>query len=232
MKFTFYHNNINVADLDKSIEFYKKALGLKITKETEAADGSFKLVFMGDDTTPHKLELTWLRDMDRPYDLGDNEIHLAMQTDDMAAALEAGKVARYVSDFPNPKVVHMKHVILTPHLGASTRESEDNCAVMAVQEITDYLENGNIKNSVNYPACDMGVCQAASRIAVLHMNIPNMIGQITAILAAQGVNISDMTNKSRDKYAYTLLDLEHKPEETTVEKLKAIEGVLRVRVVK
>ena len=148
------------------------------------------------------------------------------------AALEAGKVARYVSDFPNPKVVHMKHVILTPHLGASTRESEDNCAVMAVQEITDYLENGNIKNSVNYPACDMGVCQAASRIAVLHMNIPNMIGQITAILAAQGVNISDMTNKSRDKYAYTLLDLEHKPEETTVEKLKAIEGVLRVRVVK
>ena len=152
--------------------------------------------------------------------------------DDMAAALEAGKVARYVSDFPNPKVVHMKHVILTPHLGASTRESEDNCAVMAVQEITDYLENGNIKNSVNYPACDMGVCQAASRIAVLHMNIPNMIGQITAILAAQGVNISDMTNKSRDKYAYTLLDLEHKPEETTVEKLKAIEGVLRVRIVK
>ena len=152
--------------------------------------------------------------------------------DDMAAALESGKVARYVSDFPNPKVVHMKHVILTPHLGASTRESEDNCAVMAVQEITDYLENGNIKNSVNYPACDMGVCQAASRIAVLHMNIPNMIGQITAILAAQGVNISDMTNKSRDKYAYTLLDLEHKPEEVTVEKLKAIEGVLRVRVVK
>ena len=78
---------LNVADLDKSIEFYKKALGLKITKETEAADGSFKLVFMGDDTTPHKLELTWLRDMDRPYDLGDNEIHLAMQTDDMDAAL-------------------------------------------------------------------------------------------------------------------------------------------------
>ena len=152
--------------------------------------------------------------------------------DDMAAALEAGKVARYVSDFPNPKVVHMKNVILTPHLGASTRESEDNCVVMAVKEITDYLENGNIKNSVNYPACDMGVCQAESRIAVLHMNIPNMIGQITAILAAQGVNISDMTNKSRDKFAYTLLDLEHKPEEATVEKLKAIDGVLRVRIVK
>ena len=98
--------------------------------------------------------------------------------------------------------------------------------------LKDYLENGNIKNSVNYPACDMGICQVAGRIGLLHANVPNMIGQITAILAAQGVNISDMTNKSRDKYAYTLLDLEHKPEEATVEKLKAIEGVLRVRIVK
>ena len=103
MKFTFYHNNINVADLDKSIEFYKKALGLKITKETEAADGSFKLVFMGDDTTPHKLELTWLRDMDRPYDLGDNEIHLAMQTDDMDAALAFHKEMNCVC-FENPEM--------------------------------------------------------------------------------------------------------------------------------
>ena len=152
--------------------------------------------------------------------------------EDMAAALASGKVARYVSDFPNPKAANMDHVILTPHLGASTKESEDNCAVMAVQELTDYLENGNIRNSVNFPACDMGVCQAESRIAVLHMNIPNMIGQITGILAAQGVNITDMTNKSRDKYAYTLLDLEHKPEEATIEKLKSIEGVLRVRKVK
>lgn len=95
----------------------------------------------------------------------------------------------------------MDKAILIPHLGASTKESEDNCAVMAVQEMTDYLENGNIRNSVNYPACDMGVCQAESRIAVLHLNIPNMIGQITGILAEQGVNISDMTNKSRDKYS-------------------------------
>ena len=147
-------------------------------------------------------------------------------------ALETGKVKKYVTDFANPTVAGVKNTLVTPHLGASTAESEDNCACMAVKELRDYLENGNIKNSVNYPACDMGVCQASSRIAVLHMNIPNMIGQITAILAAQGVNISDMTNKSRDKYAYTLLDLEHKPEEATVEKLKAIEGVLRVRVVK
>ena len=151
---------------------------------------------------------------------------------DMKEALESGKVKKYVVDFPNPTTVNLPNTIVTPHLGASTQESEDNCAKMAVAEVRNYLENGNIKNSVNYPACDMGVCQAASRIAVLHMNIPNMIGQITAILAAQGVNISDMTNKSRDKYAYTLLDLEHKPEEVTVEKLKAIEGVLRVRVVK
>ena len=147
-------------------------------------------------------------------------------------ALKTNRIRKYVTDFPNSDVASQKNAIVIPHLGASTEESEDNCAVMAVKEVRDYLENGNIKNSVNYPACDMGVCQAASRIAVLHMNIPNMIGQITAILAAQGVNISDMTNKSRDKYAYTLLDLEHKPEETTVEKLKAIEGVLRVRVVK
>ena len=147
-------------------------------------------------------------------------------------ALEIGKVKKYVTDFANPTVAGAKNTLVTPHLGASTAESEDNCACMAVKELRDYLENGNIKNSVNYPACDMGVCQAASRIAVLHMNIPNMIGQITAILAAQGVNISDMTNKSRDKFAYTLLDLEHKPEEATVEKLKAIEGVLRVRIVK
>ena len=152
--------------------------------------------------------------------------------DDMAAALDTGKVRYYVSDFPNPKVANMERVILLPHLGASTKESEDNCAVMAVKELADYLENGNIKNSVNFPSCDMGICQAESRVAVLHMNIPNMIGQITAILAEQGMNISDMTNKSRDKYAYTLLDLEHKAEDSTIRKLRAIKGVLRVRVVK
>lgn len=152
--------------------------------------------------------------------------------DAMAEALESGKVHRYVTDFPNPKSAHMKNTIVIPHLGASTEESEDNCAKMAVKELVDYLENGNIKNSVNYPNCDMGVCQAASRVAVLHMNIPNMIGQITGILAEQGVNISDMTNKSRDKYAYTLLDLENVLEPITLQKLNSIKGVLRVRVVR
>lgn len=150
----------------------------------------------------------------------------------MEEALQTGKVRRYVTDFPNPKSVNMKGVIAIPHLGASTEESEDNCAKMAVQEIMDYLENGNIKNSVNYPNCDMGVCRVASRVAVLHLNIPNMIGQITGILAAGNVNISDMTNKSRDKYAYTLLDLESPINDATVEKLRAIKGVCRVRVVK
>lgn len=157
---------------------------------------------------------------------------LLVDDDAMAAALETGKVRRYVTDFPNPKSVAMKNVIAIPHLGASTEESEDNCAKMAVEELMDYLENGNIRNSVNYPNCDMGVCHAASRVAVLHLNVPNMIGQITGILASGNVNISDMTNKSRDKYAYTLLDLENPAEEDMVEKVKAIKGVLRVRVIK
>ncbi len=157
---------------------------------------------------------------------------LLVDDDAMAEALESGKVHRYVTDFPNPKSVAMKNVIAIPHLGASTEESEDNCAVMAVKEMMNYLENGNIKHSVNYPSCDMGICSTASRVAVMHRNIPKMIGQITGILAEQGINISDMTNKSRDKYAYTLLDLESKAEEDTIQKLREIKGVLRVRVIK
>lgn len=151
--------------------------------------------------------------------------------DDLAEALKSGRVKKYVTDFANPKSVTMENTIVIPHLGASTEESEDNCAKMAVQEIMDYLENGNIRNSVNYPACDMGVKKTACRVAVLHMNIPNMIGQITGVLAAGKINISDMTNKSRDKFAYTLMDLEHTPDDIMVQKLNAIEGVLRVRVI-
>ena len=157
---------------------------------------------------------------------------LLVNDDDMAEALESGKVWRYVSDFPNPKVMKMKNTICTPHLGASTAESEDNCAVMAVKELMDYLENGNIRNSVNYPACDMGVCTTARRIALLHMNVPNMIGQITAILASTDVNIANMMNKSKEKYAYTMLDLENDIDDLTLQKLNAIKGVLRVRVIK
>ena len=151
--------------------------------------------------------------------------------DDLAEALKSGKVKKYVTDFANPKSVAMENTIVIPHLGASTEESEDNCAKMAVQEIMDYLENGNIRNSVNYPACDMGVKKTACRVAVLHMNIPNMIGQITGVLAAGKINISDMTNKSRDKFAYTLMDLEHTPDDIMVQKLNAIEDVLRFRLI-
>ncbi len=156
---------------------------------------------------------------------------LLVNEDDLAEALKSGKVKKYVTDFANPKSVTMENAIVIPHLGASTEESEDNCAKMAVQEIMDYLENGNIRNSVNYPACDMGVKKTACRVAVLHMNIPNMIGQITGVLAAGKINISDMTNKSRDKFAYTLMDLEHTPDDIMVQKLNAIEGVLRVRLI-
>ena len=156
---------------------------------------------------------------------------ILVNEDDLAEALKSGKVKKYVTDFANPKSVNLENTIVIPHLGASTGESEDNCAKMAVQEIMDYMENGNIRNSVNYPACDMGVKKTACRLAVLHLNIPNMIGQITGVLAAGKINISDMTNKSRDKFAYTLMDLEHVPDETRLEKLNAIEGVCRVRLI-
>lgn len=151
--------------------------------------------------------------------------------DAMAEALAKGKVHRYVTDFPNPKTANMTGCIAIPHLGASTEESEENCAVMAAEQIADYMENGNIKNSVNYPACDMGICQASSRVAILHRNIPNMIGQITGAIAKQGINILDMTNKSKDKFAYTLLDLEQAINQEAVKELRQIDGVLKVRVV-
>ena len=155
---------------------------------------------------------------------------LLVDEDAMTEALASGKVKHYMTDFPNTKSVHMKGAIVTPHIGASTAVCVDNCAKMAVKEIMDYIENGNIRNSVNYPACDMGVKKTVARVAVLHLNIPNMIGQITGVLAGGGINISDMTNKSRDKYAYTLMDLESVPDDILVQKLNAIQGVLRVRV--
>lgn len=157
---------------------------------------------------------------------------LLVDEEAMLAALQTGKVKRYVTDFPNPTVVGQDGVIVIPHLGASTEESEDNCAKMAVEEVMDYLENGNIRNSVNYPACDMGKCRTAARVAILHHNVKGMIGQYTAVMADADINISDMTNKSRGDYAYSLLDLESSVTPEVVEKLKAIEGVLKVRVIK
>lgn len=150
----------------------------------------------------------------------------------LVEALEEGKVKKYVTDFANPIVAGAKNTLVTPHLGASTEESEDNCAVMAVKEIRDYLENGNIHNSVNYPKCDMGKCMAAGRIAINHRNIVNMLSQFTKVLGDAGLNISDMTNKSKKDYAYTLIDLETPVKEEIVEKLEKIDGVLKVRIVK
>ena len=157
---------------------------------------------------------------------------LLVSEPDVIEALKNGKVARYVSDFPNPTTAGADGCIVIPHLGASTEESEDNCAVMAVAELMDYLENGTIRNSVNYPACDMGRCENAGRIAVFHKNIANMITQFTAVIGAEKINISDMTNKSKGEYAYTLLDLDDIPTDSLVGKLKAIDGVYRVRIIK
>ena len=157
---------------------------------------------------------------------------LLVDDDEMEKALKSGKVGRYVTDFPNTKSAKMEKAIVIPHLGASTQESEDNCAVMAANELVDYLENGNIKNSVNFPSCDMGVCQVEGRVAILHKNIPNMIGQITSAFAKNGYNISDLTNKSKASRAYTLIDIESKASEKLVDELNAIDGVLKVRVIK
>ena len=147
-------------------------------------------------------------------------------------AIKAGKVKKYVSDFPNSTTAGKEGCIVIPHLGASTEESEDNCAVMAVQELMDYLEQGNIRNSVNYPNCDMGVCAAAGRVAILHKNVKGLIGKYTAVMGNNNINISDMTNKSRGDYAYSLLDIDSSVTEAAVEQLKGIEGVLKVRVIK
>lgn len=157
---------------------------------------------------------------------------LLVDEEAMAKAVKAGKVKRYVSDFPNPATAGTEGMIVIPHLGASTEESEDNCARMAVEEVMDYLENGNIKNSVNYPNCDMGECRMPARVAVLHKNIKGIIGKYSAVMGDADINISDMTNKSRGDYAYSLLDLESPVTPEVVEALKAIPGVLKVRVIK
>lgn len=146
--------------------------------------------------------------------------------------IAAGKIRKYVSDFPNLTTAGQDGVIVIPHLGASTAEAEDNCAVMAVQEISDYMENGNITHSVNYPDCQMGICQTAGRIALLHYNRQGVIAQYTTILGDANINVSDMTNKTRGDFAYALLDIDAPVTPEVVEKLNAIDNVIRVRVVK
>ncbi len=157
---------------------------------------------------------------------------LLVDDDAMEAALKSGKVKRYITDFPNDKTAGMEGVVAIPHLGASTAESEDNCAKMAVKQVMNYLENGNIINSVNFPACDMGICTKAGRITILHRNIPNSLSQFTSTVAKDNINISDMVNRSKGEYAYTMLDLDDPVSDQLVEDLKKIDGVLRVRVIR
>ena len=156
---------------------------------------------------------------------------LLVNEEDMIDALLTGKVKKYVTDFPNPTVAGVKNAIVIPHLGASTEESEDNCAKMAVKEVIDFLENGNIRNSVNYPNCEMGLRGDHTRITILHRNVPNMIGQFSAILAEKGINIANMTNKSKNAYAYTMIDIENEICPNIEAALKEVKEVLRVRVI-
>ena len=151
---------------------------------------------------------------------------------DILEGIKSGKIRKYVSDFPNPTTAGQEGCIVIPHLGASTEESEDNCAKMAVKEMINYLKNGNIVNSVNYPNCDMGVCSQAGRVAIFHRNIANMITKFTACFGDEGINISDMMNKSRGEVAYTMMDIETPADEEIIKKLQSIDGVFRVRVVK
>lgn len=157
---------------------------------------------------------------------------LLAEEEDILEGIKEGKIRKYVTDFPNTKTAGREGCIVIPHLGASTEESEDNCAKMAVKEMMNYLENGNIINSVNYPNCDMGICSQAGRIAIFHVNKANMITKFTACFGDEGVNITDMMNKSKGEVAYTMMDLERPAADEMIAKLQAIDGVFRVRVVK
>lgn len=157
---------------------------------------------------------------------------LLVKEDAVIEELASGKIAGYATDFPSVKLANTKGVVAFPHLGASTTESEDNCAVMAAAEITDYLENGNIRNSVNFPACDMGVCSQAGRIAVLHKNVPNIISGLTTVFGQSGINIDKMMNQSRGEYAYSIIDIDKAGAKDIADEIATKEGILKVRVIK
>ena len=174
---------------------------------------------------------------EKQYDLKEEvsvkaDYYLNTNQEDIVDALVSEKVRCYVTDFPTKEIVGVRGAIVIPHLGASTEESEDNCAKMAAAEVKDFLENGNITHSVNFPDCDMGAKGEGERITILHKNIPNMIGQFTALLAEKNMNIEVMTNKSRKEYAYTMLDVDGTVSEDVEAQLAAVEGVLKVRVIR
>jgi len=157
-----------------------------------------------------------------------------VEDDAFVKAINSSKLKYYVSDFPNDKVINNDKIILIPHLGASTKEAEDNCAVMAADELMDYIENGNISNSVNYPSCSLGRLDpdATARICILNKNIPAMLGKITGIMADQNINIRNLTNKSKDDYACTLMDIDAHVTEEALENALNVEGIIRIRVIK
>lgn len=157
---------------------------------------------------------------------------LLANEEDVLEGIKEGKIRRYVTDFPNPTTAGAEGCVVIPHLGASTEESEDNCAKMAVKQMMNYLKNGNIINSVNYPNCDMGICSQAGRVAIFHKNIANMITKFAACFGDEGINITDMMNKSKGEVAYTMIDIETAADAEIISKLQAIKGVFRVRVVK
>ncbi len=157
-----------------------------------------------------------------------------VEDDAFVKAINSSKLKYYVSDFPNDKVINNDKIILIPHLGASTKEAEDNCAVMAADQLMDYIENGNISNSVNYPSCSLGRLDpdATARICILNKNIPAMLGKITGIMADQNINIRNLTNKSKDDYACTLMDIDAHVTEEALENALNVEGIIRIRVIK
>ncbi len=150
---------------------------------------------------------------------------------DVLEAIDRGFIRTYVTDFPNENYLDRDQIICIPHLGASTHESEDNCAVMAVEELVDYLENGNIRNSVNFPSCSLGLCTTTARLVVLNKNIPSMLGRLTGVLADMNVNISDLINRSKGDYAVTLVDLDSEVDEQELKKALSFEGIISVRVI-
>lgn len=184
------------------------------------------------DSTRHMINAEAISQMKNGVVLINMARDLLVDEEAVVEAIDEGKIRRYVSDFPNPTVAGKRGCITTPHLGASTEESEINCAKMAVNELRDYLENGNISNSVNYPKCNMGVCQSVGRIGIFHKNQANMITNFTRIMGAEAVNIAEMSNKSRGDVAYTLIDTDTKTSAAVLKQLSEVEGVYRLRVVK
>ena len=182
------------------------------------------------DSTKHMINADAIALMKKDAVLINYSRDLLVDEDAVLKALEEERIGRYVCDFPNTKTIGKKGVLLTPHLGASTIESEENCAMMAVNELRDFLENGNIRNSVNYPTCNMGVCEARHRVAVYHRNIPMMISRISELLSY--MNVASMSNTSRGEYAYTMVDVDGELKMETGKLLRSIDGVFRVRVIK